>query len=84
MQLKYGIHLIIKLSNLIKSCTENNVYPAKIPTIALGTSLNIFDIKVSYKILGNFIPSKKTITNNLFLVLLGSFLKKPINRRSLV
>lgn len=80
MQLKYGVHLIIKLSNLVKSGTRNGLCKAKIPTIALDTSLNTFDAKVSYKILGNFIPSQKKMTNNLFLALLGSFFKKPIKR----
>lgn len=80
LQLKYGVHLIIKLSDLVKSGTRNDLCKAKIPTIALDTSLNTFDVKVSYKILGNFIPSKKKTTNNLFLALLGSFLEKPIKK----
>lgn len=78
MQLRYDIHLIIKLSNLVQNCTENDVCKAKIPTVVLNTSLNILDSEVSYKILGNFIQSKKKATHNLFLVLLGSFLKKSI------
>lgn len=80
LQLEYGVHLIIKLSHLVKSCTKNDLCKSKIPTIVLGTSLNTSDVKVSYKILGNFIQYKKKITNNLFLALLGSFLKKPIKR----
>lgn len=80
LQLKYGVHLIIKLSNIVKSSTKNDLCKSKIPTIVLDTSLNTSNVKVSYKILGNFIQSKKKITNNLFLALLGSFLKKPIKR----
>jgi hypothetical protein len=84
LQLKYSVHLIIKLSNLIKICTENDLCKSKIPVIVLDTSINTFDAKVSYKILGNFIRSKKKMTNNLFLALLGSFLTKTIKRRLLI
>lgn len=80
VQLKYDVHLIIKLNNLVKSCVENNLCKSKMPTIVLNTSLNTFDAKISYKILGSFIPSKRKITSNLFLALLRSFLKKPIKR----
>lgn len=45
---------------------------------SLENNLNIFDIKPSYKIPGNFLLEKQKIQSNFFLALLKTTLKNAI------
>jgi hypothetical protein len=76
--LKNHSHLTLVLNDLASDFIMEN-YKAKIPTIALSNNLNIFDFTFSYKVLGNFISSQRIVKSNLFLMLLQSFLRKPID-----
>lgn len=82
-QLKTSSNLILGLNCSIKNSIVVESYQAKIPMIALGNNLNIFDVKSSYKIPSNPRISKKKVKNNLFLNLCKKFLKKSIRRVSL-
>jgi ribosomal protein S2 len=69
--------------NLIVICgkqTNNNIlsesYKTKTPIIFLGSNLDIFNIKSSYKIPGNFILANKKMRDNFFLSLLEAVFKK--------
>lgn len=75
-KLKDKNNLIVILDKQIKNGIIAEGYKAKTPIIFLGSSLDIFDVRSSYKIPGNFLLAKKKIRNNFFLALLKSTLKK--------
>jgi len=74
-KLKNKYNLIVILDKQINNDIINEGYKTKTPIIFLGSSLNIFDIKSSYKIPGNFSLAKKKIRDNFFLALLVNTLK---------
>ena len=74
-KLKNKYNLIVILDKQINNDIINEGYKNKTPIIFLGSSLNIFDIKSSYKIPGNFSLAKKKIRDNFFLALLVNTLK---------
>lgn len=66
--------IIDKESNINKALEES--YTSRLPTIALNSDLNPFDIKSNYKVPGNFILTKNKLKNNFFYSILFSTLKK--------
>lgn len=68
------------LTIVFNSSTNNlqiESYKVKMPVIGLSNNLDIFDVTLSYKILGNFITKcEKKLKNHLFWILLRSFLRK--------
>ena len=74
--LKNKNNLIVILDKQINNNIITESYKTKTPIIFLGSSLNIFDIKSSYKIPGNFLLAKKKRRDNFFLALLEATLKK--------
>lgn len=77
-KLKNKNNLIVIFDKQINDDIVTEGYKTKIPIIFLGNNLNIFDVKSSYKIPGNFLLAKKKIRDNFFLALLGNTLKKAI------
>ena len=76
-KLKNKNNLMVILDKQIKNDIITEGYKAKTPIIFLGISLDIFDVRSSYKIPGNFLLAKKKIRNNFFLALLENTLRKP-------
>jgi len=76
LQLKNKNDLIVILHKQISNYIIKESYKTRTPIISLGSELNIFDNKSSYKIPGNFVLAKKKIKNNFFLTLLKTTLKK--------
>jgi ribosomal protein S2 len=70
------VDLIVLLDSFYEENILNESYTSKIPTISLNDSLNIFDLKTSYKILGNLNFSRKNFKNNFFYSILNSLFKK--------
>jgi ribosomal protein S2 len=77
-KLKNKNNLIVVIDKQINNDIITEGYKTKTPIIFLGSCLNIFDVKSSYKIPGNFLLAKKKIRNNFFLALLKNTLKKSI------
>jgi ribosomal protein S2 len=76
LKLKKNIDLVILFDELKNSDVLNESYIARIPIIALNSSLNIILHKPSYKIPGNFQFVSKKIRDNLFYSMLIATLKK--------
>jgi ribosomal protein S2 len=76
----FKFHKKVDLIVLLDSFSEENIlnesYTSKIPTISLNDSLNIFDLRTSYKILCNLNFSRKNFKNNFFYSILNSLFKK--------
>lgn len=76
----FKFHKKVDLIVLLDSFSEENIlnesYNSKIPIISLSDSLNIFDTRPSYKILGNLNFSRKNFKNNFFYFILNSLFKK--------
>lgn len=71
---KPDLIVILKSSFKEKILNEGNL--ANIPIIFLGYPLNISDLRVSYKLPGNFKFAKKKIRDNLFYFILTAIFKK--------
>jgi ribosomal protein S2 len=71
---KSDLIVIIDEEINIKALTES--YIAKVPVISLNSVLNTFNKKSTYKIPGNFIISKNTITKNVFYSILLATLSR--------
>lgn len=82
-KLKKNNNLIVVLDKQIKNDIITECNKTKTPIILLGSHLDIFDIRSSYKIPGNFLLAKKKIRDNFFLALLESTLKKASIHRNL-
>jgi hypothetical protein len=78
LQFKNTYHLVVMLN-----CSITNVgvesFKVKIPTVVLSNNLDMFNMTFSYKILGNYIVSKKKMKSHLFFMLLQSFLENSIH-----
>jgi hypothetical protein len=70
------VDLIVLLDSFYEENILNESYTSKIPTISLNDSLNIFDLRKSYKIVGNLNFSRKNFKNNFFYSILNSLFKK--------
>lgn len=76
INLKKKIDLIVILDYEFNNEILKESYLAKIPTITLNTKLDIFNLKSNYKVPGNFIHAKTTITNNFFYSIILATLKR--------
>lgn len=74
-QFKKNIDLIVLFNNSLKNAL-NEGYLAKIPIISLNTNLNIQNLKINYKIPGDFKFSNKKLLDNFFYSILVTVLKK--------
>jgi ribosomal protein S2 len=75
-KLKNKHHLIIICDKQINNNILSEGYKTKTPIIFLGSNLDIFNIKSSYKIPGNFLLAKKKIRDHFFLALLEAIFRK--------
>lgn len=78
LQFKSTHHLAVMLNCSVTEIGVEN-YKIKIPTVVLSNNLDMFNMTFSYKILGNYIVSKKKMKSHLFFMLLKSFLKNSIS-----
>lgn len=76
LQLKKNSDLVVIMDQIFESTALEESYKAKIPVIALNSSLSPFDNTSSYKIQGNFMSVKNKISNSLFHSILVTTLKK--------
>lgn len=74
-QLKKSVDLIVLFNDSLKDAL-NEGYLAKIPIISLNSDLNIQNLKINYKIPGDFEFSNKKIFDNFFYSILVTLLKK--------
>ena len=74
-QFKKNIDLIVLFNNSFKNAL-NEGYLAKIPIISLNSNLNVQNLKINYKIPGDFKFSNKQILDNFFYSILITVLKK--------
>lgn len=82
LQLKRGGDLIVLFNKQLNNNALEEGYNSLIPLISLEDSLNIFDIKSSYKIPGNYKFTKQKIRDNFFASILVATLKKSIKIKS--
>ena len=75
-KLKNKHHLIVICGKQINNNILSEGYKAKIPIIFLGSNLDIFNIKSSYKIPGNFLLAKKKMISHFLLALLEAIFRK--------
>lgn len=75
-QFKNKSDLIVILDKHINTHVIEENYKTRTPILFLGSDLNIFDNKSSYKIPGNFVLAKKKIISSFFLTLLKTIFKK--------
>lgn len=73
------IDLIVLLNSNYKKNILNESYTAKIPIIVFDNFSTMFDLKSSYKIIGNFKFSQKNNNNNFFYSIFNSIFKKANN-----
>ena len=75
-KLKNKHNLIVICNKQINNSILSEGYKTKTPIIFLGSNLDIFNIKSSYKIPGNFLLAKKKMRDNFFLALLEAVFTK--------
>lgn len=73
-----NVSLIVIFDKVINNKIINKSFKSKVPIIHVKKNPNIFCIKSSYIILGNFLESYINVKNSLFLILLHTILIKPM------
>jgi hypothetical protein len=76
LQLKEKSDLVVIFDQELDNKALEESYTSRIPVISLNSFLNIFDIKSSYKVPGNYISPKNKLKNDFFCSILLSIFKK--------